>query len=1044
MSEPSKRLHAYLDAFGQRLRQLLWLRAFAVLALAALLVTLWGSWVAIHRGFGGGALALVRAVLVLVLAAASVGLLVLPLRRLRRERDRTVEALTGEFDGRLHTFGGLDDAHPFKDLLAQDALGIARRHPPHAHVSHARLTWAGAAAAALVMGLVLLAAVGPGLYRYGTRAIWAGWLFPGLLPAQRIDVDPGDQAVRRGGNVTVHSWARGFDPAAAQLHARVGNGRWQQIDMSNGRDGFTFTFYSVRDPISYYVSAASVRSATFALKVVDVPNVDRLELVYHYPDWTALPPKTQDGDGDISAIAGTRVELRAHTDAPLAAGEMVLDASAAPLTTHGEEASTSIQVTRDARYYLAARIGTQRVRLTDDYLIRLLPPARPQVHITWPGRDYSASSIEEVTTQVQASDAYALQSLELHYSINGGAWQSIALPVQGRQVDDQHVFMLESIQPHDQRALAPGDMISYYAVARDHSQVTQSDMYFINVQPFDRRFSQAAAAGGGGGGSEQQQIAQRQREILVSTWNLLRQKNATSDSATQARALHDIAALLGKLQGALASQAKTLADRAQARELAASDPKITRFVDSMKKAAVAMQPAALQLAATDLQAAITPEQQALQYLLQAASQFTDVQVAMQRRGADAGGQSARDLSQIYQLEMDLHKNQYESGSDASPQASDRENDELARRLQTLAQREQQLADQMQRSPQLTPEQRWQQQALQREAQDLQQQLAQLQQRQPQQQADTGRLGDAIRAMSQAEAAMSADDADAAARARGAAQQAQRALAAAHSQLARARAQAMRQSIDALADRANRLYSQQAAVQAELQAAAAGAAHAGRRAPARAVPASGGGLLDDAQQARLVQQKQDLSAGVERLGDQIDAAAERYRRDSAQTARALTDARRVVADNDLTDRLGDAALAIDQGEGGSVLPGEGAVTQGLRELRDRLQRAARTADGALATAQQPQDALAAQLTQVRARRIQLQRMADAQQVAGGGAGRDVAATAQLRARITRLERLELQLERRGQPGQAVRAAVANPGAEQYRDAVAEYYRQLGRQ
>jgi hypothetical protein len=794
----------------------------------------------------------------------------------------------------------------------------------------------------------------------------------------------------------------------------------------------------VRDPISYYVSAASVRSPTYALKVVDLPNVDRLELVYHYPDWTALPPKIQDGDGDISAIAGTRVELRAHTDAPLAAGELVLDSSAAPLTTHGEEASTSIQVTRDARYYLAARIGAERVRLTDDYLIRLLPPGRPQVHITWPGRDYSASSIEEVTTQVQASDDYALQSLELHYSINGGAWQSVALPVQGRQADDQHVFMLESIRPQDQRALAPGDMISYYAVARDHSQVTQSDMYFINVQPFDRRFSQASAEGGGGGGSEQQQIAQRQREILVSTWNLLRQKNATSDSPTQAGALRDNAALLGNLQGALASQAKTLADRAQARELAAGDPKITRFVDSMKKAAGAMQPAATQLAATALQSAIAPEQQALQYLMQAASQFTDVQVAMQRGGDNAGGQSDRDLSQIYQLEMDLHKNQYENGNDASPQASDRENDELARRLQSLAQREQQLADQMQHSSQLTPEQRWQQQALQREAQNLQQQLAQLQQQQQQPGAQAGsvlagRLGDAVRAMGQAEAAMRADDAGAAARARGAAQQAQSALAGADTQLARERAHAMQQSIDALADQAGRLYAQQAAVQAQLQAAAA-AAHGGPR----------GGLLDGTRQAQLAQQKRELGAGVERLGDQIDAAAGRYRADSPATAAALARAGSVVADNDLVDRLGNAAMAIDQGQAGYVLPGEGAVTQGLLELRDGLQRAAGTAGSAVAAARAAPDALASQLAQVRARRIQLQRVADAQQAAGGGAGRDAAATARLRVQITQLQQLELQLERREQPGQAVRAAVANPGAEQYRDAVAEYYRELGRQ
>ncbi|HEX4025791.1 MAG TPA: hypothetical protein VHX52_13970 [Steroidobacteraceae bacterium] len=1107
---PSARLLGYLDAFGQRLRRAVWLRAAAVLALAALAVTLWGSAVVIHNGFGGGTLALVRAVLLGVLAALSLGLLVLPLRRLRHERDRKVEALAREFDGRLRTFADLERTHPFKELLAQDALTIAARHPPRSHVGRSRLALPGAAAAALVLALVWLACAGPGLYRYGTRAIWAGWLFRGLLPAQRIDVDPGDQAVRRGGNVTVRSWPRGFDPATAQLHARVGGGSWQQIDMTGGGGDFTFTFFSVRDPVSYYVSAAGVRSPTYALKVVDVPNVDRLRLVYHYPDWTKLPPKTQDGDGDISAIAGTRVELQAHTDSALAAGELVLDAAATPLTTHGNEASAHLQVTRDARYYLAARIGGERVRLTDDYLIKLQPLGKPQVHITWPGRDYSASSIEEVSTQVQASDDFGLQSLELHYSINGGAWQSVALPAKGREASDQHVFMLESMRPQQQRALAPGDMISYYAVARDHAQATQSDMYFINVQPFDRRFSQASAAGGGGG-DEQQQIAQRQREILVSTWNLLRQKRAASAAA----ALHDNATLLANLQGKLASQAQTLAARAQARELVASDPKITRFVDSMKRAAGAMQPAAKQLAATQLEAALAPEQQALQYLMQAASQFTDVQVAMQRGGNNPGDQSGRDLSQIYQLEMDLHKNQYESGNDASPQAGDRQSDELARRLQSLAQREQQLADQMQHASQLTPEQRWQQQTLQREAQDLQQQLSQLQQQQLAQGqpgqgqqgqgqqgqgaqgnqlaqangaqsgsgaagatgapagvqpgaggggqpggsagqlgggplgADTfggtvlaGRLGDAISAMGQAAAAMRANDAGAAARARSAVQQAQRALAGAGTQLARDRAQAMQQAVDTLAERAGQLYSQQAATQAELQAAAAGAARAGGAGAHGELP--GGGVLDGTPQAQLAQQKRELSAGVQRLGDQIDAAAARYRGDSPQTSQALADAARVVADNDLTDRLGNAALAIDQGQGGYVLPGEGAVTQGLRQLRDQLQAAARTAGGAVATARAAPDALASQLAQVRERRIQLQRLADTRQAASGGTGRDAAVTAQLRTQITQLEQLELQLERREQTGQAVRAAVTNPGADQYRDAVAEYYRRLGRQ
>jgi hypothetical protein len=60
------------------------------------------------------------------------------------------------------------------------------------------------------------------------------------------------------------------------------------------------------------------------------------------------------------------------------------------------------------------------------------------------------------------------------------------------------------------------------------------------------------------------------------------------------------------------------------------------------------------------------------------------------------------------------------------------------------------------------------------------------------------------------------------------------------------------------------------------------------------------------------------------------------------------------------------------------------------------------------------------------------------------GRALALAQQLRGQINVLDELELQLAQRGQSQQAIRAAVDNRGAEQYQQAVAEYYRQLSRQ
>src|SRR5690606_6876925 len=51
-----------------------------------------------------------------------------------------------------------------------------------------------------------------------------------------------------------------------------------------------------------------------------------------------------------------------------------------------------------------------------------------------------------------------------------------------------------------EQGLEPGDLISYYVVAEDRGQAAQTDLFFVEVQPFDRSYSQSSQAGGGGGG----------------------------------------------------------------------------------------------------------------------------------------------------------------------------------------------------------------------------------------------------------------------------------------------------------------------------------------------------------------------------------------------------------------------------------------------------------------------------------------------------------------------------------------------------------------
>ena len=265
---------------------------------------------------------------------------------------------------------------------------------------------------------------------------------PGLLPPQSIEVIPGDDGIRLGGTVRVTATMQGFEPARAWVHASFGDGEWQQVEMSDEDELFAFTFFSVRQPLEYYVSAANVRSPTFKVKVVDLPHVENLALEFTFPEWTRREPEVHDPGGDVRAIAETRVEVTVRADRVMTPGELIVDDQVIPLEVNGNTATATFAVVQDGQYFVAAKVGGEQIRLTDDYFITLLDDEIPRINFVRPGRDWSASSIEEVTARISAEDDFALESLELRYSVNASEWQSIEWPVDTNVAEIDHIFFL--------------------------------------------------------------------------------------------------------------------------------------------------------------------------------------------------------------------------------------------------------------------------------------------------------------------------------------------------------------------------------------------------------------------------------------------------------------------------------------------------------------------------------------------------------------------------------------------------------------------------
>ena len=317
----------------------------------------------------------------------------------------------------------------------------------------------------------------------------------------------------------------------------------------------------------------------------------------------------------------------------------------------------ALAIEKDGSYHVATRETVREQRLSEDYFIQATPVKPPEVAVVRPERDYRASPIEEVTLAATADDPFGLSEFALHYSVNGGPDQVVSLMKPSAagtatKLSGSAMLSLETLK------LVPGDVIGFYAAAKDARSESHTDISFIQIDPYEREFSQSQQMGGGNGGGaadDQAQIAEREKEIIAATWKQAGLKTAAAkQAAEQAKFLSDV-------QTTLRNQATALAGRLEMRDLQLANEQFGSFQQDMQAAAAAMQPAAKKLDQQQWSAAVFDEQKALQYLLRAEATFRQIQVAYGARGGSGAVNSAgRDLASLFDLELDTQKNQYES------------------------------------------------------------------------------------------------------------------------------------------------------------------------------------------------------------------------------------------------------------------------------------------------------------------------------------------------------------------------------------------------
>jgi hypothetical protein len=978
---PAAELRERIAAVRQRWFRAVALRTVARGAGAAAAIVLAG--VAADRAFRPDGTPLI-ALALLTLAATLAAIAFVVFRMQPRPDDRHVARFIEERaaaggglslnDAVVSAVGVVEDGSEhagFSDLIVEQALRRLRDVAPEQVIAPAamrRSAFEACGGTALVLVAAWLAA--PPL----SRAIDAGRLlyFPSSIA---LDVRPGNTRVAAGTPLRITASvrdSRGRETRATPKLIVSANGDSRTVDMRRTADGFEYAFESVDRSFHYVVAAGAAKSLSYEITALFAPRVRRIDLEYTYPSFTGLSPRLEEDGGDIYAPAGTRVRLRIRTDKPVARGEIATSSAASALRPAGDcMLEGELVLAKDDSY---------RLRLADDdglktngeteYFIRLMDDRPPDVRILRPSGDQKITPLEEVAIEARADDDYGVAAFDLVYAVAGGREHVVAFDrVSGTDVEKVGARLL----PAEDLGVKPGDVITYYARARDvargkRSSETRSDIFFLEVKPFNEEFVAAQSqAGSGGDSSDVDALVAKQKEIISATWNIERRAAAgrsADDVAAVAKAQAELKAMAERMTRG-GGRVRPPAPAPAPERVQFGAPQQRGGEDPVAAAVEAMGRAIAELEGQRTKDAIPHEMAALNGLLRAQAEVRRRQVSQGASGSGNGGnRSGQDLTALFDKELQRQqRTNYETRSsseekpkDAGDSALDRIRD-LAKRQEDLSRRQRELAE-----AGLSPEEMKRQlEKLTREQMELRQQAEELARKQQSQPGANSSLQGAAEQMQSAASEMRRDEA------KGAAESGARAA----EQLRRAEEQMRGASGSGKGQQAGELQMEAQQVTQEQRRIAS---------EAERLEKSQGSAADEARR-RLAEEKERLAGRV----DELQRAAKQQGQSGAKgkDAAAMTETAQALERERIAERMRASARAMkDPAQRGKE--GAGAKEQ---ELAKALERATGKLGGASADTKQ----LSEQLEQTRQIRERLnaleQQMRKAEAAQAGSRGRD---------------------------------------------------------
>lgn len=329
---------------------------------------------------------------------------------------------------------------------------------------------AGLGGAVLLVWLFL----GSGLLQALQRIVSPGSVFP-RPSAYHLMVAPADTLVMEGAAVDIRVGVTGRLPDALSLSVKSGDRPAQQHLLGPDR---RFTLTGIKMPLDYHIRCGADETPWYHIGVIEYPKIRTMQISLIPPAYSRQPERTIARDeGNITALKGSRLHLRAETNKPAAEAHLQFSSGRRErLRIAGTVLSADFRCRQTESYHflLLDSLGNTN-RSPVSYTITMRQDLPPVADIESPAMNIDLDESMTVPLTLTAEDDFGLSRLAIRYRVQSRSGADTTLqrvPIPADLADEPAYQNVTYTWQMEEMHLLPEDVVTYQFEAWDNDRVS--------------------------------------------------------------------------------------------------------------------------------------------------------------------------------------------------------------------------------------------------------------------------------------------------------------------------------------------------------------------------------------------------------------------------------------------------------------------------------------------------------------------------------------------------------------------------------------------